>query len=57
MIKILQESDKFSHIAGVTFHATNRLARKSQDKKTVMLLRKQNGVRDIIKDKKQWTWD
>ena len=29
MIKIFIESDKFSHIAGVTLHATNRLARKS----------------------------
>ena len=29
MIKIFLESDKFSHIAGVTLHATNRLARKS----------------------------
>ena len=29
MIKIFIESDKFSHIAGVTLHATNTLARKS----------------------------
>ena len=29
MIKIFLESDKFSHIAGVTLHATNILARKS----------------------------
>ena len=27
MIKIFLESDKFSHIAGVTLHATNSLAR------------------------------
>ena len=30
MIKIFLESDKFSHKAGVTKHATNNLARKSQ---------------------------
>ena len=30
MIKIFLESDKFSHIAGVTLHATNILACKSQ---------------------------
>ena len=30
MIKIFIESDKFSHKAGVTKHATNTLARKSQ---------------------------
>ena len=30
MIKIFLESDKCSHIAGVTLHATNILARKSQ---------------------------
>ena len=30
MIKIFLESDKFSHKAGVTKHATNTLARKSQ---------------------------
>ena len=30
MIKIFLESDKFSHKAGVTKHATNSLARKSQ---------------------------
>ena len=30
MIKIFLESDEFSHIAGVTLHATNILARKSQ---------------------------
>ena len=29
MIKIFLESDKFSHKAGVTKHATNTLARKS----------------------------
>ena len=29
MIKIFPESDKFSHKAGVTKHATNSLARKS----------------------------
>ena len=29
MIKIFLESDKFSHKAGVTKHATNSLARKS----------------------------
>ena len=29
MIKVFLESDKFSHKAGVTKHATNRLARKS----------------------------
>ena len=29
MIKLFLESDKFSHIAGVTLHATNSLARKS----------------------------
>ena len=29
MIKIFLESDKFSHIAGVTLHTTNVLARKS----------------------------
>ena len=29
MIKIFIESDKFSHKAGVTKHATNTLARKS----------------------------
>ena len=29
MNKIFLKSDKFSHIAGVTIHATNRLARKS----------------------------
>ena len=29
MIKIFLESDKFSHEAGVTKHATNTLARKS----------------------------
>ena len=32
MIKIFLESDKFSHIAGVTLHATNVLARKSHNK-------------------------
>ena len=31
MIKIFLESDKFSHKAGVTKHATNTLARKSHD--------------------------
>ena len=31
MIKIFLESDKFSHKARVTEHATNRLARKSQN--------------------------
>ena len=30
MIKIFIESDKLSHKAGVTKHATNSLARKSQ---------------------------
>ena len=30
MIKIFLESDKFSHKAGVTKHATNSLTRKSQ---------------------------
>ena len=30
MIKIFLESDKFSHIAGMTLHATNTLARTSQ---------------------------
>ena len=32
MIKIFLESDKFSHKAGVTKHATNSLARKSHQK-------------------------
>ena len=30
MIKIFLESDKFSHKAGVTKHATNTMTRKSQ---------------------------
>ena len=30
MIKIFLESDKFNHKAGVTKHATNTLAHKSQ---------------------------
>ena len=30
MIKIFLESDKFSHKAGVTKHATNTMARQSQ---------------------------
>ena len=36
MIKIFLESDKFSHKAGVTKHATNSLARKSHAYDTSM---------------------
>ena len=39
MITIFLESDKFSHIAGVTLHATNILARKSLDLTTDMIIR------------------
>ena len=35
MIKIFLESDKFSHKAGVTKHATNSLARKSHNLQSI----------------------
>ena len=38
MIKIFIESDKFSHKAGVTKHATNRLARKLHNSAQIVTL-------------------
>ena len=41
MIKIFLESDKFSHKAGVTKHATNTLARKSHQDSLVAVRREE----------------